>query len=90
MSQTKFVNLVRTLYALCRGADEEAELYQSLSSLCNLLVDMGNLESSQESFNEAMKSVVINDEGATPEGGSFEETGQLPSQIKSALRASWL
>lgn len=85
MSQTKFVNLVRTLYALCRGADEEAELYQSLSSLCNLLVDMGNLESSQESFNEAMKSVVINDEGATPEGGSFEETGQLPSQIKSAL-----
>jgi hypothetical protein len=83
MTQPKFVNLVRTLYALCRGSDDEPELYQSLSSLCNLLVDMGNLESSQDTFEHLLKKPE--NENKSQSSSSVQEKTSLPSRIKSAL-----
>merc|ERR1711879_119833 len=84
MTQPKFVNLVRTLYALCRNADNEPELYQSLSSLCNLLVDMGNLESSQDTFQHLLKKTDKNTEHENNDEEDITSTS-LPSKIKSAI-----
>jgi len=47
MKLPQFINLTKTLYGFCRGEENESVLYRNLSEMCNLLVDMGSLESNE-------------------------------------------
>lgn len=58
MKLNQFISMIKTLYGFCRGEDNEADLYRSLSEMCNLLVEMGYLENFDESLSQSVNKNI--------------------------------
>merc|ERR1712157_59491 len=60
MKQDQFFDLIKMLYGLCRGDENESQLYQALSEMCNLIVDMGNITMNESISNGSTFSQSVN------------------------------
>lgn len=76
MRLDQFIDMIKLFYAFCRGDENESNLYSSLSDMCNLLVDMGNLDSPVKSDQISLQQSVEN----------LQSNQTVPGVIKEKLK----